>query len=512
MKHAKRVVLFGIDGAGTFFEKTPTPNIDRIFAGGAVADRVVTEIPSISAECWGAMLHGVECGWHGLTNAIAGQRPYPADSLYPSVFRVVREIMPQAKLAAFCDWNSINIGIIEDGLDVYKYHAPDSELIEPAIDYIRRNDFTLLFFHFDSVDGAGHRYGYGSPEHLAAITKNDEYIGRIVEAIENRGWLEDTVLMVEADHGGTPNYGYGGHHGGATGAEKYVCFYAAGGNVEPCRLTDMLVRDTSPAICHALGLPRPASWTGRVPGGMFADVPENLPRPMGIPPAGYAVARKPVAERGEFLKTFSGLDPVLYLPFESDGEFPEGTVALGKLYRVAGFAGQGMNFEDGGLEMPDPLPEGSFTVMFWVKPDRLAGGESCVAAASGASCRRVAMGRGMSIEVGENFVRVCRMGPVGGMPFHMDMTCAASVAGGWTHVAFSQDAENRRFGIGVNFAPMAFWGIPQGMDLTREGRLYIGRDEEADGGKGLRGVLDDFCVCRKALTEEDMLRLKEYYL
>ena len=42
MKYAKRVVLFGIDGAGTFFEKTPTPNIDRLFAKGAVSDRVVT--------------------------------------------------------------------------------------------------------------------------------------------------------------------------------------------------------------------------------------------------------------------------------------------------------------------------------------------------------------------------------------------------------------------------------------------------------------------------------------
>ena len=33
---AKRVILFGVDGAGTFFEQTPTPNIDRIFRDGAV--------------------------------------------------------------------------------------------------------------------------------------------------------------------------------------------------------------------------------------------------------------------------------------------------------------------------------------------------------------------------------------------------------------------------------------------------------------------------------------------
>lgn len=300
MKQTKRVILFGIDGAGTFFEQTPTPNIDRLAARGAVSSRTVTEIPSISAECWGSMLHGVECGWHGLTNAIAGERPYPADSVYPSVFRVIREAMPGAKLASFCDWDSINIGIIEDGLDVYKYHAPDHALVEPAIRYIEENDFTLMFFQFDSVDGAGHRYGYGTPEHLAAITKNDEYIGRILEAVERRGWMEDTLVLVEADHGGTPNYGCGGQHGGATDGEKYVCFYAAGGNVRHGTLKNMLVRDTPAIILHALGIARPEAWAAGVPAGLFEGDMEEKPRPAGIAPAGLTLHREPLPEKGNY--------------------------------------------------------------------------------------------------------------------------------------------------------------------------------------------------------------------
>ena len=60
-KQTKRVILFGIDGAGTFFEQAETPNIDRIFKEGAVSNRTLTELPSISAECWGSMLHGVDC-------------------------------------------------------------------------------------------------------------------------------------------------------------------------------------------------------------------------------------------------------------------------------------------------------------------------------------------------------------------------------------------------------------------------------------------------------------------
>ena len=64
-----------------------------------------------------------DCTMHGLTNSIAGSVPYPSDSPYPSVFRVIREAMPDAKLASFCDWRSVNKGIIEEGIGVYKYNA-----------------------------------------------------------------------------------------------------------------------------------------------------------------------------------------------------------------------------------------------------------------------------------------------------------------------------------------------------------------------------------------------------
>ena len=70
------VIVVGIDGAGAFIRDAATPNFDRIFADGAVTYSALSSNPSISAECWGAMLLGVECGWHGLTNAIVCERLY----------------------------------------------------------------------------------------------------------------------------------------------------------------------------------------------------------------------------------------------------------------------------------------------------------------------------------------------------------------------------------------------------------------------------------------------------
>ena len=72
----KRVALIGVDGAGNFFKQASTPNLDRIFKDGSIAYDVYTSIPSISAECWGAMLHGVTPDLHRLTNGICSSVPY----------------------------------------------------------------------------------------------------------------------------------------------------------------------------------------------------------------------------------------------------------------------------------------------------------------------------------------------------------------------------------------------------------------------------------------------------
>ena len=55
----KHVVIIGVDGGGAFFKDTYTPNMDAIFADGSFTYDWRAVSPSISAQNWGAMLHGV---------------------------------------------------------------------------------------------------------------------------------------------------------------------------------------------------------------------------------------------------------------------------------------------------------------------------------------------------------------------------------------------------------------------------------------------------------------------
>ncbi|MDR1734293.1 MAG: alkaline phosphatase family protein [Oscillospiraceae bacterium] len=256
----KHVAILGVDGMGAFNGRTDTPNFDKLFANGAVTYDALTARPTISAECWGAMLLGIDADVHKLTNSIVDKEPYPVDSVYPSVFRVVHELYPDAKLAAFSNWSPINRGIIEANLGVTTGTGNDQEVCDAAIAYLEENEPVLLFMQFDEVDGMGHKFGYGTPQHLAWITRTDDLIGQVVDKYAEKGY-DDTLFIVSADHGGTPQRG----HGGDTDAEKLIFIGVAGKTVQKGVIAGMQVKDIAAIAATALGAALPAAWSGRVP-------------------------------------------------------------------------------------------------------------------------------------------------------------------------------------------------------------------------------------------------------
>lgn len=285
MKRYEHVIIFGIDGGGSFLREADTPNMDRIFANGAKTYRAYASKPSISAECWGSMLIGVSPAVHGLTNSIVSEKIYPTDSIYPSVYRRIREYYPDAVLGAFCDWSPIIHGIVESNVGVTTMSARDNDLIPHITDYIRKEKPTFLFIHSDSVDGAGHGNGYGTPAHLAQIHTVDGYIGEVYDAVREAGIADDTLFCVICDHGGTcdprEGGGFGGGHGGWSDGEKYITFAAAGHGVASGEIEEMNIRDTAAIVLYALGIPAPDftldGWTSQLPTGLFEEeVPEYV--------------------------------------------------------------------------------------------------------------------------------------------------------------------------------------------------------------------------------------------
>ena len=269
------IIVLGVDGAGSFIKEADTPNFDRIFEEGAVTYGALSSHPTISAECWGSMLLGVGPEVHKLTNGIVSSTPYPTDSAFPSLFRRIREVYPDAELGSYCDWDPITYGIVENNIGVSHDTARDDELAPIICDYIRTKKPDFLFIQFDSVDGAGHKYGYGTPEFLKRIHEVDMMIGDVHSACDDAGISDETLFIVIADHGGTNPGNGGGGHGGWTDGEKYVTFAATGKGVNNIKIRDMNIRDLAAIVLYAFGITAPDfdenGWTAQIPAGMFKD-------------------------------------------------------------------------------------------------------------------------------------------------------------------------------------------------------------------------------------------------
>lgn len=268
-KTIQRVFIIGLDGAGNFIKDTQTPNLDRLIATGAVTNNAKAVFPSISAECWGSILHGVLPEKHGLTNEIVESEMYQENSPFPSIFKLARETFPNAKLASFCGWSPINYGIIEESSQCHKVSIPDQELCYEAADYIKQNpDLKLFFIQLDSPDASGHRHGYGTKPYLESITVADGYVGVLINAIEEANLLHDSLIIFTADHGGGGDAGAYAH--GSNHPMDMTVFWGCHGpgiNNET-NIGDLCIMDTAAVVAHALGLSIPKDWDAKIPTGL----------------------------------------------------------------------------------------------------------------------------------------------------------------------------------------------------------------------------------------------------
>ena len=168
-------------------------------------------------------------------------------------------------MGSFCCWNPINFGILDDAATT-QGTSDDARMTDTICDYVKNEKPNFLFVQFDSVDGAGHSFGYGTEGHLAQLDLVDSFVARIYETAKEAGMLEDGLFIVTADHGG---FDHG--HGGITDEEKYVFFVAAGKTINRGATVDMQVKDIPAIITHALGVEGNPQWQAKVPEGLFTE-------------------------------------------------------------------------------------------------------------------------------------------------------------------------------------------------------------------------------------------------
>lgn len=516
----KSVIILGLDGAGTFSRNTSTPNIDRIFPANLFTLSAESVYPTISAQNWGAALHGVLPVFHRLTNdVIESYTPYPVDSPYPSVFRVIREARPDAELASICNWYAVNSGIIENNLNMLKQtSSSDAEITTMVINYLQNSDPTLLYVHLNDVDDAGHSYGFGSSEHLAAITRSDGRIGQIYDVLRAKANWEDTLLILITDHGGTP----GGGHGGWTDAERYIFFGVTGGRAldtdTPFGAAD--TRDVAAIVTYALGIDMPDTWSARVPSGIFKGVAATERKATPFTASPYRSHQTQATPAMSTLQSaLSGHTVKAYIPFDgtvSNELGSVGTTTYGSMSFSDAYFGKGATLNNGYIKLSNiSFGTGSFSVAFWIKTAGASRGSD-----PPLLCNKnwgSGMNRGIALALlgwGIQFNAGSRASGSASSP-RMDLYTPylPDYDQGWFHITLVVDRTNNRVRFYQDFAFDSEVPIPSSMQSTSfdsEYQLYIGTDGRSQSSR-VPAQIDEFIITSDVLTDADIARLKAHY-
>jgi Type I phosphodiesterase / nucleotide pyrophosphatase len=97
---------------------------------------------------------------------------------------------------------------VEDGIqhfdqDVADVPAIDRYIMDAALQVLDAEEPDLFFITLVSANIVGHLYGPDSSEIEAAIEETDRQIGRLIDELQARNWLDDTLIVVASDHGMT---------------------------------------------------------------------------------------------------------------------------------------------------------------------------------------------------------------------------------------------------------------------------------------------------------------------
>lgn len=264
----EHVFVIGVDGMSPDgIQNARTPAIDKLWKGGAYTFQARGVLPTSSSPNWASMIMGAGPEQHGITSNDWRKEKHvlPAVTVdetgyFPTIFSIIRKQEPEAEIGAIYHWGGFGRLFSHDHVNFHI--SPDSEeaTASEAIQYIQENKPRFCFIHLDHVDGAGHSKGHGSPEYYRSVEKADSLIGNIIETLEVEQLLDNSLILLTADHGGV-----GTGHGGEALEEIQIPFILYGKGVKKgYNITGPVnTYDNAVTVAFAIGLDIPLHWIGQ---------------------------------------------------------------------------------------------------------------------------------------------------------------------------------------------------------------------------------------------------------
>ena len=227
------------------------PHLGRIINGGAIVEKVRTIYPSLTHPVHATLITGRAAGGTGIVNNSIFDKKCPiggADTWYNNLEQIDCDtLLHAAKRADFttavsswpvtnggnavidylipCALNVDFFGYEDDPLGAYRALGAQEYVIDIIAEAVKRfgwrnkhpevDDFqafcsaeiikrykpNLLLTHPSYLDDIRHKYGVFSSNIKEALDKTDEWVGMIMDAVEEAGIADSTDYVLLSDHG-----------------------------------------------------------------------------------------------------------------------------------------------------------------------------------------------------------------------------------------------------------------------------------------------------------------------
>lgn len=264
----EHMVVIGVDGLSPDgIRKSSVAHFNRLMQTGAWTLKARGVMPTSSSPNWASMIMGAGPEQHGVTSNDWKTNKFEIPpttvgpgGIFPTIFGVLRQQQPQSVIGVFHDWGDYGRLFERHMVDVIEHPKGPTNTVLRAIEFIKSRKPTFTFIHLDHVDHAGHEDGHGTPAYYASVGVADQLIGQVLDAIEQAGIKNSTIVLVTADHGG-----HAKSHGDPIMADLEIPWILTGPGVRVGHELQAPVNtyDTASTIAYVFRLKQPDAWIAK---------------------------------------------------------------------------------------------------------------------------------------------------------------------------------------------------------------------------------------------------------
>lgn len=263
---SEHVFIVSFDGGKpAAMKQSKMPTLFEMAEQGAATWNAQTVKPSITLVSHVSMLTGVQPAKHQIW--WNEWKPERGLVKVPTVFKLARESGYTTALFAGKDkFRHLNVPGTIDEFQIPDYKA--KIVATAAAKYIVTSKPSLCFVHFADSDGAGHAFGWGSPEQLQAFADEDAALKVLRDAVRDAGIEISSTFILTADHGGHDRT-----HGSDDPQDMTIPWITWGAGVKEKTVITAPVStcDTASTALWLLGVAVPEDWDGKPVGSGFVE-------------------------------------------------------------------------------------------------------------------------------------------------------------------------------------------------------------------------------------------------